>query len=172
MEVFEVTGQYVTFHPGARLGLSPEQAEIREHHLKKIKKLDDEITLYEVVADTGFRRGEVIGYDGPELHTATLASLNGGPPATEATPPGEQPREADEADTDEIDETEELAPVTEGDLTVSEIASDLSMTIGDTIKLLADYEVHAKKGSDVVPAAKVKELYEEQTNSSEDGETE
>ena len=66
MDIFVVTGPKAEFHPGARLGLSPEQLAPRARALKVLGPVSgarDKSQMVEVLARIEFKRGERLGIE-------------------------------------------------------------------------------------------------------------
>ena len=71
MTKYKIVGKYASFNPSPGiLELTDEQYARRKHALKKvdkkgraIKKMEG-VAIYEIIAPTGFKHGEVIGFDG------------------------------------------------------------------------------------------------------------
>lgn len=74
MKHFRVTAGYFPVMPGVRLALTAAQSGARAHALRQLEAAPDGGGLYEVTVKTGFKLGEVFGYEGP-MDKARLAEV-------------------------------------------------------------------------------------------------
>lgn len=79
MKKYVVIGAYASFMSGV-LMLTREQYKAREHALEPLSE-----DLYNVIQQTGFKRDEIVGFDG-EVNKALLQDITPMPEATAAEP--------------------------------------------------------------------------------------
>ena len=94
MKLYEVVAPYAGVNSG-RVEITPEQARARRFALEPLGD-----NLYRVTQPTGFKRGEMFGFDG-DMPKALALGLESLEPETENVPAAEEPGEVIETlDTD------------------------------------------------------------------------
>lgn len=138
MKLYEVTAAHINLPPGGIIELTDAQADARAHHLKPTEIKGQ----YQIIAATGFKKGEVFSYDG-HLDKVTAMALvdENGEVAEPILPEPEQPEP-------EVQETP-LGP--SFSKAVAELATQLKMEVPDTLELLKEYGVEAQDENAIVP---------------------
>jgi len=105
MKLYEVVAPYAGVNSG-RVEITPEQARARRFALEPLGD-----NLYRVTQPTGFKRGEMFGFDG-DMPKALALGLESLEPETENVPAAEEPGEVIETldiDLDDMDREELLS---------------------------------------------------------------
>jgi len=139
MKMYEVTATYITLPAGGVVEITDAQADARAHLLKPL----EEKGQYLITTSTGFKKGEVFGYDG-HLDKLTAIGLTdeSGEQADPILPPSTEP---------ETVGTGETLNRPSVDKTVKDLSEHLKMEVADTLELLQEYGVEAKEESELVP---------------------